>query len=67
MSRRLTVLTKADLLAYVRNELDGESRKVVDRAIASSARVRTMVANCGNADDVPPILVRQNGREIHVL
>ena len=67
MSLRLTVLTKADLQAYVRNELDSESRKVVDRAIASNARVRNMVANCDNADDFPPILVRHHGRGTHVV
>ena len=58
------VLTEADILAYECNELNSESRKMVDCAIASNASIRTMAVNCGYEDDVPPILVRHRGFKV---
>ena len=58
----LTVLTKSDLLAYADNELDSESRNIVDRAIESDPRIRTMLANCSPEDELKPIRVRHGRR-----
>ena len=55
----LTVLTRSDLLAYVHNELDSESRDIIDQAIESDPRIRTMLANCSPEDEVKPIRVRR--------
>ena len=60
------VLTKADILPYVRSELQGEPRKVVDRAIASNACVRTTVVSSDSEEYDPPILARHPGCEVSV-
>ena len=63
---RMTIITKTDLLAYVRNELDSKSREVVDEAMALDPRVRTLVANCSQGEDVPPIELRHDDRTVQV-
>ena len=66
VSTRLTIITKTDLLAYIRNELDSESRKVVDHAMELDPTIRSIVANCDEDDHVPPMQVRHDDRVVHL-